>query len=428
MGMACTCVVGLQWGDEAKGKIVDLLTERHDFVVRYNGGANAGHTVVGGGRTFKFSLLPTGILRPGVTSVIANGVVFYPPRFLEEINDLRAAGIPIGDNLVVSRHAHVIFPYHAEEERLNEVGASIGTTGRGIGPCYQDKLGRIAGIRVGELLHPDHLRKRLHQIVPRKNRMLHGLSPTARTFNADAVCDEYVGYGETLRPFVRDTARLLNEALQAGKRVLFEAAQGSLLDVDHGTYPYVTSSNSSTDGVWSGTGVPSRYLDRVIGVIKAYSTRVGRGPFPTELNDGPQGIGERIRQAGREFGTVTGRPRRCGWFDAVAVRHSARLSAADELALMLLDVLSGLDELYICTEYELDGERLDYFPADSFLLERCTPITEKLPGWKENLDGARKLADLPAAARRYVDRLSELLGLPVRTVSVGPDREQTLFC
>jgi adenylosuccinate synthase len=426
--MACTCVVGLQWGDEAKGKIVDLLTERHDFVVRYNGGANAGHTVVWGGRTFKFSLLPTGILRPDVVSVIANGVVFYPPRFLEEINDLRAAGVRIADNLVVSNHAHVIFPYHQEEERLNDVGSSIGTTGRGIGPCYQDKVGRISGIRVGELLHPDHLSKRLHQIVPRKNRMLHALSSSAKTFHADAVCEEYARYGELLRPFVRDTERMLNYAVRDGKRVLFEAAQGSLLDVDHGTYPYVTSSNSSADGVWSGTGVSSRYLDRVVGVIKAYSTRVGKGPFPTELNDGPQGIGERIRQAGREFGTVTGRPRRCGWFDAVAVRHSLRLSAADELALMLLDVLSGLDELQICTAYELDGKRLDHFPADSFLLERCHPVTEKLSGWRENLSGVRKITDLPATARRYVDRLGELLGVPVRTLSVGPDREQTLFC
>jgi adenylosuccinate synthase len=426
--MACTCVVGLQWGDEAKGKIVDLLTERHDFVVRYNGGANAGHTVVKDGRTYKLSLLPTGILRPQVTSVIGNGVVLYPPRFQEEINDLRAAGVHVGDNLVVSSHAHVIFPYHQEEERLNEVGSSIGTTGRGIGPCYQDKVGRLSGIRVGELLHPEHLRKRLHHIVPRKNRMLHGLSDAAKKFNADDICDEYLGHGEALRPFVRDTARLLNEAVGNGRRVLFEAAQGSLLDVDHGTYPYVTSSNSSTDGVWSGTGVPSRSLDRVIGVIKAYSTRVGKGPFPTELSDGPQGIGERIRQAGREFGTVTGRPRRCGWFDAVAVRHSARLSAADELALMLLDVLSGLKEIKICTAYELDGERVDYFPADSFLLERCKPVTETLPGWTENLSAARALSGLPMAARRYVDRLGELLGLPVRTVSVGPDRDQTLFC
>jgi adenylosuccinate synthase len=428
--MACTCVVGLQWGDEAKGKIVDLLTDQHDFVVRYNGGANAGHTVVRDGRTFKLSLLPTGVLRPNVRSVIANGVVFYPPRFQEEIAALREAGVAIGDNLVVSDHAHVIFPYHSEEERLNEEGSeqAIGTTGRGIGPCYQDKVGRQFGVRVGDLLYPEHLRARLGPIVARKNRLLQSISPKARTFDADALCKEYLEYARHLRPFVADTTRLLHQALGAGKGILFEAAQGSLLDVDHGTYPYVTSSNSSTAGVWSGSGVPARRLERVVGVIKAYSTRVGRGPFPTELTDGADGIGERIRRTGREYGTVTGRPRRCGWFDAVATRYTAAVAGADELAVMLLDVLSGLDELKIATAYELDGERLDFFPTDSFLLERCRPVYETMPGWSEDVAGARRLADLPAAARRYVDRLATLLGLPVSIISVGPDREQTIFC
>jgi adenylosuccinate synthase len=428
--MACTCVVGLQWGDEAKGKIVDLLTDHHDLVVRYNGGANAGHTVVRDGRTFKLSLLPTGVLRPHVRSVIANGVVFYPPRFLEEVASLREAGVAVGDNLLVSDHAHVIFPYHAEEERLNEEGSeqAIGTTGRGIGPCYQDKVGRQCGIRVGELLHPDHLRSRLGPIVARKNRLLQSLSPKARTFDADALSREYADYARQLKPHVVDTTKLLHEALQAGQRILFEAAQGSLLDVDHGTYPYVTSSNSSTAGVWSGSGVPARHLQRVVGVIKAYSTRVGRGPFPTELTDGPDGVGERIRRTGREYGTVTGRPRRCGWFDAVATRYTAALSGADELAVMLLDVLSGLDEVKIATAYELDGEKLTFFPTDAFLLERCRPVYETLPGWAEDVAGARRLADLPAAARRYVDRLGELLGLPVSIISVGPDRAQTILC
>jgi adenylosuccinate synthase len=428
--MACTCVVGLQWGDEAKGKIVDLLTDQHDVVVRYNGGANAGHTVVRDGRTFKLSLLPTGVLRPSMRSVIANGVVFYPPRFLEEVASLRDAGIHVGDNLLVSDHAHVIFPYHAEEERLNEEGSeqAIGTTGRGIGPCYQDKVGRQCGIRVGELLYPDHLRARLGPVVARKNRLLQSLSPKARTFDADALCKEYGEYACQLRPHVVDTTALLHQALREGQRILFEAAQGSLLDVDHGTYPYVTSSNSSTAGVWSGSGVPARHLTRVVGVIKAYSTRVGRGPFPTELNDGADGVGERIRRTGREYGTVTGRPRRCGWFDAVAVRYTAAVSGADELALMLLDVLSGLDEIKIATAYELDGERLDHFPTDAFLLDRCKPTYETLPGWAEDVAGARRLEDLPVAARRYVARLGELLGLPVSIVSVGPDREQTIFC
>jgi adenylosuccinate synthase len=428
--MACTCVVGLQWGDEAKGKIVDLLTDRHDFVVRFNGGANAGHTVVSGGQTFKLSLLPTGVLRPDVRSVIANGVVVYPPRFLEEVAALRQAGVAVGDNLVLSDHAHVIFPYHLEEERLNE-GASagaIGTTGRGIGPCYSDKAGRQCAVRVGELLHPRHFRDRLGPIVERKNRLLRALSPEARPFDADAICRDYLQCMEQIRPHVADTTRLLQDALRQGKGILFEAAQGSLLDVDHGTFPYVTSSNSSTAGVWSGSGVPARKLDRVVGVIKAYGTRVGRGPFPTELNDGADGIGERIRRTGREYGTVTGRPRRCGWFDAVATRYTAALGGADELAVMLLDVLSGLDEVRIATAYEVEGGRTDRFPADAFLLEKCRPVYETLPGWAEDVSGARRLADLPANARRYVERLAELHGLPVSIVSVGPDRAQTIVC
>src|SRR5262245_7989159 len=262
LAMGCTCVVGLQWGDEAKGKIVDLLTRQHDFVVRYNGGANAGHTVVSQGKSYKLSLLPTGVLRPEVTSVIGNGVVVFPPRFLEEVESIKAAGIPVGRNLVVSNHAHVIFPYHQEEERLLEEGGGspIGTTGRGIGPCYQDKVGRVNGVRVGDLLHPEFLRPRLRQIVGRKNAMLKALSPAARTFDAEQLCEQYLAFGEKMRPHVTDTVKLLLDGLKSGKSVLFEAAQGSLLDVDHGTYPFVTSSNSSVAGVWSGSGVPARCL------------------------------------------------------------------------------------------------------------------------------------------------------------------------
>ena len=439
-------VVGLQWGDEAKGKIVDLLTERHDFVVRYNGGANAGHTVVVGQQVFKFSLLPTGILRPNIRAVIGNGVVVYPPRFIEEVANLRAAGIDVGDNLLLSSHAHVIFPYHLAEERLSEqgTGSSIGTTGRGIGPCYMDKAGRSFAIRVGELLDPARLRERLETIVPRKNLVLRALAagdpvldvdlnaalPSAEppTFDVDALCEEYGEYAEKLRPHVVDTTRVLHAGLKAGKGILFEAAQGSLLDVDHGTYPYVTSSNSTVAGVWSGSGVPTRRLDRVIGVIKAYSTRVGRGPFPTELDDGKHGIGEKIRQTGKEFGTVTGRPRRCGWFDAVAVRYTTALNDVDELAVMLLDVLSDLDELKICTSYRLGKDEIDFFPADAHELERCEPVYETLPGWRQDIGRARRLTDLPAAARRYVDRLSELLERPVAIISIGPERDQTVQC
>jgi adenylosuccinate synthase len=428
--MSSSCVVGLQWGDEAKGKIVDLLTEDHDFVVRFNGGANAGHTVVWEGRTFKFSLLPTGVLRPHVRSVIANGVVVFPKRFLEEVGDIRKAGIDVGDNLLVSNHAHVIFPWHMEEERLNEGAAAtgaIGTTGRGIGPCYSDKLGRVWAVRIEELLHPEHLRARLSRIVNHKNRLLKGLSADAATFDAERLWQEYRAYGEQMKTHIADTTALLLDAVRAGRRILFEAAQGSLLDVDHGTYPFVTSSNSSAAGIWGGSGVPARHLARIVGVIKAYSTRVGGGPFPTELNDGPSGIGERIRKTGREYGTVTGRPRRCGWFDAVAVRHSAAFNGADELALMLLDVLSELDEIHICTEYEIDGERTNQFPGDSFLLERCQPVYETLPGWKKDVSGVRRLVDLPPAARQYIDRLSQVINLPIGFISVGPERAQTIF-
>jgi adenylosuccinate synthase len=432
--VACTCVVGLQWGDEAKGKIVDLISDRFDIVVRYNGGANAGHTVVWGDRTFKLSLLPTGVLRPNLTSVIANGVVIYPPKFLDEIKQLREAGIDVGKNLAVSDHAHVIFPYHMEEERLSEQGdtSPIGTTGRGIGPCYQDKVGRVCAIRVGDLLKPTKLRERLQYIVPRKNRWLaslgNGKGDPPKVFDADRLADEYLGYGEQLKPHVTDTVRLLHSALDSGRNILYEAAQGSLLDVDHGTYPYVTSSNSSPAGIWSGSGLPARRVDRVIGVIKAYTTRVGRGPFPTELDDGPDGIGERIRKVGREYGTVTGRPRRVGWFDAVATRYSLALAGADELALMLLDVLSGLRELHIATSYRApDGKTLDHFPSDPDLLAACSPNYESMPGWSPDVSKITRRADLPNEARRYVDRLQQLLGRPVCIISVGPDRQQTII-
>jgi len=425
------CVVGLQWGDEAKGKIVDLLSGEQDFVVRYNGGANAGHTVVANGKTFKLSLLPTGVIRDNITSVIGNGVVVYPPRFHEEIDQLLAGGVDVSKRLLLSDHAHVIFPYHMAEEKLAEAVAdgSIGTTGRGIGPCYQDKVGRRFGIRVGELLHPQHLREKLRYVVPMKNRLLAAFSDgNATPFDADRLCDEYLGYAERIRPYVTDTTRLLQAAMKANRRVLFEAAQGSLLDVDHGTFPYVTSSSSLPSGIWGGSGIPSRNLTRIIGVVKAYTTRVGRGPFPTELNDGPDGIGERIRKIGREYGTVTGRPRRTGWFDAVAVKYTAALAGADEITVMLLDVLSGLKELKICSRYTLDGETIEHFPSDAYLLERCEPVYETIPGWSEDITTARKLTDLPAGARRYVDRISEIVGLKASVVSVGPDRAQTILC
>ena len=428
---ACTCVVGLQWGDEAKGKIVDILGDDHHFVVRYNGGANAGHTIVWGEKTFKLSLLPTGILKPELCSVIGNGLVVYPPRLIEEITQLRQAGIPVGSNLVVSDHAHVIFPYHMEEEKTVEQGGAnaLGTTGRGIGPCYQDKVGRSGGIRLGELLHGDHLRHRLRSLVPRKNKLIAAVAPgpeKPRVFDADQLCDEYLSYAEQLRPHITDTVLVLQEGLKAGKKILFEAAQGSLLDIDHGTYPYVTSSNSLPGGIWNGSGVPSRRLGRIVGIAKAYTTRVGKGPFPTELNDGPGGIGERIRTIGREYGTVTGRPRRVGWFDACAVRHTAALADVDEICLMLLDVLSGLKELAIGVGYQRQGQSIAGFPSAAFHLEECQPVLETMPGWQADLTRSRKKCDLPSEAIKYVERIQQLLGVPISKVSVGPDRDQTI--
>ncbi len=427
--MPATCVIGLQWGDEAKGKIVDLLTEHHDIVVRYQGGANAGHTVVTGGQTFKLSLIPSGIFRPQVQCVVAAGVVLNPASLLEEIDGLLARGIQVGRNLILSDRAHLIFPWHFQEDRLlNQEGAggeSLGTTLRGIGPCYRDKVGRVHAIRLGDLYRPS-FRGRIDEIVRAKNQLLRGAAGAADAPPLDAaeIYAQYQGYAQRLRPFVADTTAYLLDAVDAGKRILFEGAQGALLDVDHGTFPFVTSSNSSGVGVSSGSGVPARHLTKVVGVLKAYCTRVGGGPFPTEQDNA---TGQRLRDRGNEYGTVTRRPRRCGWFDAVAARYTARLSGADALAVMLLDVLSDLPELKICTAYELGGRRVSDFPSHVDDLRQVVPVYETLPGWQEDITAVGRLADLPANARKYLDRLSRLVGCPVEVVSVGPDRQQTIF-
>ena len=415
---------------QAKGKIVDLLCDRHraQHVVRYQGGANAGHTVVADGVTYKLSLIPTGILRPGIDCVIGNGVVIHPPALLKEIDTLARQGVDPTGRLHVSDRAHVILPYHMVEERLTEESASaadhLGTTRRGIGPCYKDKVGRVHGVRIGDLYHLDRFRAHLDRIIPFKNRLLAAMLPDFEPFNASEVADEYLGYAERLRPFTRDTTTWLHEAVAQGRSLLFEGAQGSLLDVDHGSYPYVTSSNSSAAGIAAGSGVPTRHIDRWIGVVKAYTTRVGGGPFPTELDNE---IGERIRRVGREYGTVTGRARRCGWFDAVAARYSARVSGSTEIAVMLLDVLSGLDELNVAVAYEdEDGRNVPELPGHLADLERCRPVYRTLPAWDADLTKARSWADLPEAAREYVRFLGEQLRVPVSIVSVGPDREQTI--
>ncbi len=426
--MSSTAVIGLQWGDEAKGKIVDLLTDRHDVVVRYQGGNNAGHTVVFNGQTYKLSLLPVGTLRPTITSVIATGVVINPQALLGEIEQLRSRNIPVGENLLISDRAHVIFPYHIAEEAVLEDSRgvnAIGTTRRGIGTCYRDKAGRSHAIRVGDLYHVETFRSRLKEIVDQKNTLLTALSPAYQPLDAGKIAEEYLGYAQSLKIHVTDTTSFLHKSLAAGKRLLFEGAQGSLLDLDHGTFPYVTSSSSSGCGIHSGSGVPERNISRMIGVVKAYTTRVGGGPFPTELKNE---IGQHIRDVGREYGTVTGRPRRCGWFDAVAAGYGARISGVDCLSIMLLDVLSQLDQINVCTAYEIDGERTTDFPSQVENLARARPVYRTLPGWKRDVSQVRRLADFPPEARAYLDSLSELIGKPVEIVSVGPDREQTVFC
>ena len=426
--MPGTCVIGLQWGDEAKGKIVDLLTDQHDIVVRYQGGANAGHTVVTGGQTYKLSLIPSGILRPAVQCVVTGGVVLNPASLLGEIDGLIERGIRVASNLMLSDRAHVIFPWHFEEERVfnpSANGESIGTTMRGIGPCYRDKVGRSHAIRLGDLYRPDFPR-RVERVVADKNRMLAALDASGgfSPLDAAAIHAQYQAFAERLKPHVADTTAYLLDALDAGKRVLFEGAQGALLDVDHGTFPFVTSSNSSGVGIASGAGVPARALGRIIGVVKAYGTRVGGGPFPTEQDNA---TGQHLRDRGNEYGTVTRRPRRCGWFDAVATRYTARLSGVDCLAVMLLDVLDEMEEIKICTAYEIGGRRVTVFPSHVEDVAQAKPVYETFPGWRTDLRGVRRLADLPAAASRYLARLSELLGRPVEIVSVGPDREQTIL-
>ena len=428
--MPGTCVIGLQWGDEAKGKLVDLLCPQFDIVVRFLGGANAGHTVVVGDQTYKLHHVPSGILNPGVMNVVTPGVVINPATILKEIDALLARNIEVDANLMLSDRAHIVCPWHiAEDQVMNGQpvqGESIGTTLRGIGPCYRDKVGRSHAIRLGDLYSSD-FRERIESIVDVKRRILFGLSgQDSGDFGLDPakIHDEYLGYAERLRKHVNDTTAYLLDAVDEGKRLLFEGAQGALLDIDHGTFPFVTSSNSSGVGVASGSGVPARSIDRMIGVAKAYTTRVGGGPFPTE-QDNP--TGQRIRELGNEYGTTTGRPRRCGWFDAVAVRYTARLSGVDCLALMMMDVLSQLPEIKICTAYELDGETINRFPSQVGDLRRVKPVYETVAGWEKDVTQVKKLADFPAGARRYLDRISELVGKPIDVVSVGPDREQTIF-
>ena len=427
--MAATCVIGLQWGDEAKGKLVDLLAPRNDIVVRYQGGANAGHTVVCGSEVYKLHHIPSGILSSQITNVIAPGVVIEPNMLIKEIEGLESRGIHPRNNLMISERAHVVMPWHFVEDKATNravvAGESIGTTNRGIGPCYRDKVGRTHAMRITDLFS-DQLKSKISDTVAAKRHMLSHLAGEAdlETLDADKIYEQCRRWAETLGPLAADTTNYLLDELDASKKLLMEGAQGSLLDIDHGTYPFVTSSNASGVGVSSGSGVPAKWITNVIGVAKAYSTRVGGGPFPTELLDE---TGQKIREIGREYGTTTGRPRRCGWFDAVAVRYTARLSGIHYLSLMMMDVLSHFDEIQVCVAYELRGERITRFPCRAEDLRECKPVYETLPGWNVDVSSVRKLEDFPVNARKYIDRISELISVPIGVLSVGPDREQTIF-
>jgi adenylosuccinate synthase len=423
--MPVTCVVGAQWGDEGKARIVDLLAEEADYVVRYQGGANTGHTVVVNGVTVKVHLIPVGVLRPGCISVIGNGCVLDLAVLFEEMAMLGRTGYAVApERLRVSSRAHLVLPYHRALDAAYEAARGdgrIGTTGRGIGPCYADKVA-YKGIRVADLFDDAELERRVRANCEEKNRVLGALG--AKPVDAESVLGDLRGARDRVAPFVEeDSAALLRGAIKAGRRLLCEGAQAALLDVDHGTYPFVSASNASVLGVPAGSGIPPRAITRCIGVAKAYATRVGEGPFPTEE---PGGEGETIRTRGREFGTTTGRPRRCGWFDAVAVRYSVALCDADEIALTKLDVLSGLPRLRIAVGYEVGGRRLERFPADLGTLRAAKPVYRDFPGFEGDLSSCRSMDGLPANARAYLEAVAAEVGVPIGIVSVGADRAQYL--
>jgi adenylosuccinate synthase len=414
-------VLGAQWGDEGKGKIVDLLTPNFSIVARYQGGHNAGHTVYANGRKFVLRLLPSGILHDGITCVIGNGVVVDPQALFGEIDEIAQAGILVGDRLVISDKAHLILPYHRELDLLSEARRGerrIGTTSRGIGPAYEDKIAR-RGVRVGDLANPASLADAVRHNVDARNRLI-----AESTMDWRHVLDELGQAWNRMSPWVKDVSLFLDRARQQGRAIMFEGAQGTLLDIDHGTYPYVTSSNATIGGVCTGLGVGPRAIDSVLGVAKAYTTRVGEGPLPSELT-GP--LGDRLRESGQEFGAVTGRPRRCGWYDAVAVRYAVRVNGLDALALTKLDVLDGLPELQVCTSYKCRGAVLTEMPGDLAQLSACEPVYETLPGWTAPTKGARRYDDLPREARAYIARLEAITGVPAAIVSTGSAREDTIF-
>jgi len=421
--MACVIIVGTQWGDEGKGKIVDLLTERADAVVRYQGGNNAGHTVMFGEKTFILHLLPSGILRK-TTSILGNGVVIDLAEMIKEIDELAQMDIAVEDHLHISDRAQLVMPWHKTFDRLGEEQKGknkIGTTGRGIGPAYEDKV-RRSGMRVGDLLEPELFKARLEEIVEEKNKLLELYYKSDEpSFSAEEIFSEFIAYLKILKPYIRDTPLLVNQMIEEGKNILFEGAQGTFLDVDHGTYPFVTSSNTLAGGACAGTGIGPTRINEVLGIVKAYTTRVGSGPFPTELLDND---GELLQSEGHEFGATTGRPRRCGWFDALLVRQAVRLNGITSMAVMKLDVLDKFDTLKIAVSYRLsNGEHTENLPRS---LENVTPVLEEMPGWKCNSAGITEYDQLPRKMLAYLERISELVGAKVSIISTGPKREETI--
>ncbi len=420
------CIIGLQWGDEGKGKIVDVLAEQCDIVVRYSGGANAGHTVVIGDEKFALHLLPSGVLRENVICTVTNAVVVDPETIIKEIDGLSERGISLTGRLFISENAHVVLDYHKMEDRLREESLGknkIGTTIRGIGPCYADKVGRSFAVRMGDFRDLGALEVKLKTIIEYKNKLF-GALYDAEPINCDELFEKCKSYADRLVPFTIDTTELLHKSINEGKSLLFEGAQGSLLDIDHGTFPFVTSSNSSALGMSSGSGVPAKLVDKFYGVVKAYSTRVGGGPFPSEQDNE---IGQYIRDKGHEYGTTTGRPRRCGWFDAVAVSYSATIGGIDSIAMLHLDTLSGIEELKVCRAYSIDGKETTFFPANVARLEQVQCVYETLKGWEEDITGVRNFNDLPSNAQEYVLLIEELTKVPIIIIGVGPGRSETIF-
>lgn len=423
--MSTLVILGAQWGDEGKGKITDYLANKSDIIVRYQGGDNAGHTVEIGDQQYKLHLIPSGIFNENKACVLGNGLVINPKALLKEIKYLNDRGINT-DNLKISDRAHIIFPYHIRLDELEEERKGrnkIGTTVKGIGPCYRDKVERI-GLRMCDSFYKESFEERLRENIKIKNEIIEKIYEQ-EPLNADEIVEEYMGYLEQIRRYITDTTKLLHDSVDEGKKILFEGAQGTLLDIDFGTYPYLTSSHPISGGVSIGTGINPFSLKNALGIVKAYTTRVGRGPFPTELHDE---TGDKIREKGNEFGTTTGRPRRCGWLDTVMLKYSAKINGFNYLAITRLDTIAGFDKLNICVGYELDGERVEAFPASLETLAKCKPIYEELDGWaEEEMENIEKFEDLPTAAKQYVKRIEELTGVKVGIVSIGPKRRETLI-